>query len=293
MLGKARVVLLVLLFLTAAGISGLLWLQHHGEGEATALTSQICGESTSGESGCGAVNQSAYSEVKGIPLAAAGLFYSLSLGLLLALGLVAGPRARLRAGRIAFVLAALALLIDLGLFAVQAFVVGAFCKLCLATYVINVLALLLLWPARPGAPQQVDTELVPAPAESRLLLTGWALGSAAVALAIFAGELTLEHRENKRAISILGSPTALIPAPQPASVAQTEAPGFGAQSVHAAELSQSTPPSDPAKMQEDLDKARAEAARLQQILDDPQKLQQYYADKAIAEFDATALKTST
>ena len=68
MLGKARVVLVVLLFLAGAGISGLLWLQHHGEGDAAALTSQLCGEDAP-DSGCGAVNRSVYSEVAGFPLA--------------------------------------------------------------------------------------------------------------------------------------------------------------------------------------------------------------------------------
>jgi protein-disulfide isomerase/uncharacterized membrane protein len=282
-MGKARVVLVVLLLLANASLSGLLWLQHHGEGQASALTSQICGEETSGDSGCGAVNRSAYSEVRGVPLGAIGLFFSLSLVLLLGLGGAGGAGPRLRAARLAFPLIAAALAVDLGLLGVQAFVLHEYCKLCLITYGLNAAALALLWPARPGA--AASRPGAEAAAEGRLVLAGWALGSAALAAGIAAGELLLEQRASQRAVSILGMPLAAAPA----SAAPAPAPreiGFGASEVHAAEPAQPSPGAEAARLQEELDKAKAEAARLQQILDDPQKLQQYYQDKAFREYDA-------
>jgi protein-disulfide isomerase/uncharacterized membrane protein len=290
MMGKARFVLVVLLVLAGASLSGLLWLQHHGEGEATALASQICGEELNPDTGCGAVNQSAYSEVRGIPLGAFGLFFYLSMALLLALGLSGGEGPRLRAGRIVFGLMAVALVFDALLFGVQAFTIHAYCKLCLTTYALNVAAIVLLWAARPGRGSEA-AHLAGAAPDGRLVLAGWVLGSAALAAAVLFAEMVLDQREAQRAVSILGAPLAMsrapaTPAAPPSAPPQDGNSGFGAQSVHAAEITQPTPSQDPAKLQEELDKAKADAARLQEILDDPQKLQQYYQDKAFKEYDA-------
>ncbi|HEY6552283.1 MAG TPA: vitamin K epoxide reductase family protein, partial [Vicinamibacteria bacterium] len=125
-----RLLIAVALCLVGAAVSGVLLLQHHGEGTATAAVSQVCGEGQ--DSGCDKVNQSGYSVVFGFPLAAIGLFFYLSLIVLMTLGLLA-PEVRDSAAAAALTLLVMALVVDVGLLALQAFAIKAFCVLCLLT----------------------------------------------------------------------------------------------------------------------------------------------------------------
>ena len=248
-----------LLCVVNTGVSALLLLQHHGEGRAAAAVSQLCGEGQ--DSGCAVVARSPYSAVKGVPLAAIGVLVYGSLAVLLLLALLAGPEARAAAGALALLALALALVADVVLLGVQAVAIRAFCKLCLLTYLLGGLALVFLLPSRrDGA---VVGEAVKR-ADGRLVFAAWVLVVGALGVAVLAGELGLDARERARVNTLLGAvPTAAgtpVPAPAP-------------------------PGSDSARYQEEARVASEQARRLQEILDDPQKLDQYLAEKAAKEFD--------
>ncbi len=130
-----------------AAVSAVLLLRHHGL-DAGALAAAACDPTSSG---CTEVAASSWSAVAGVPLAAIGLAFFVSVGALIALALLAGLEPASRPGRLALLLVGLALLVDVFLFGVQAFSIGAFCSLCIWTYGANVVALWSLWPAvRPG-----------------------------------------------------------------------------------------------------------------------------------------------
>ena len=259
-MARWRVLAAALLCLFNAAISGLLLLQHHGEGRAVAAVSQLCGAGQ--DSGCEAVARSPYSRVKGVPLAAIGLFGFGSLAVLLLLGLLAGPEARGAAAALVLLALAATLIADVGLLAVQAIAIRTFCRLCVLTYFVSALAFVLLLPARSDG--AVVGEAVKK-ADGRLALVSWVMVAAALGAAVLAAEMGLGARERLRAGTILGGPAPLpsgAPAPSPA------APG-----------------SEIARYQEEARVATEQARRLQELLDDPQKLDQYFAERAAKEFD--------
>src|SRR5262245_55050749 len=105
-----RLAACALLMLVNAAISGLLLLQHYHVERAVSAVGQVCGEGAT--SGCETVARSGYSELRGVPLAAIGLGFSLSLFVLLLLAGTAGPEARTAAAVIAFLALAAALAVD-------------------------------------------------------------------------------------------------------------------------------------------------------------------------------------
>src|SRR5260221_14267507 len=136
-----RVFACALLMIVNAAVSGLLLLQHYRVGAAVAAVGQVCGEGA--QSGCETVAQSPYAEVRRVPLAAIGLAFSASLGVMLLLAAVAGAEVRTAAALVAFGALLLPLAIDVALLVVQLFAILAFCRLCLLTYTINPLAVVL------------------------------------------------------------------------------------------------------------------------------------------------------
>src|SRR5215510_15004527 len=70
-ISRMRLLLLIAVAVVNAALSGLLLLQHHGEGRAVAALSQVCGQGA--ESGCDKVAQSRFSQVWGMPLGGYGL----------------------------------------------------------------------------------------------------------------------------------------------------------------------------------------------------------------------------
>jgi uncharacterized membrane protein len=126
-----RLAAAALLCLVNTAVSGLLLLQHHGEGAAVTAVGQLCG--TGAESGCETVARSPYSRIKGIPLAAFGLFFYGSLSVLLLLALLAGPEARSAAAALTLLALAVSLAADLVLLGVQAVAIRRFCMLCVLT----------------------------------------------------------------------------------------------------------------------------------------------------------------
>lgn len=233
---QRRAALAFLLLLLGAALSGLLLLQHYGEGPAVAAVEAVCGAGS--QSGCETVARSAYSVVGGVPLAAVGLFFYVSLAALLVLALLADPETLGVAGRLSVLALLAALTTDIVLLGIQAFSIKAFCKLCIATYVVNLAALLVLRPVSRGATSWAALFK----ADGRLVVAGWGLTSGAIAASLLAANMTLTYREARRTAGLLGEPAA----------AQA-----GAE----------------------------EARRLKEILDDPQKREQYVTDKAMKDFE--------
>jgi protein-disulfide isomerase/uncharacterized membrane protein len=262
-----RVAACALLMIVNAAVSGLLLLQHHHVGAAVSAVGQVCGEGA--QSGCETVAQSRYAEVRGVPLAAIGLAFSASLAVLLLLASLAGAEARTAAALIAFAGLVLALAIDLVLLGVQLFAIRAFCRLCLFTYAINALAVVLVRPVHRRL--LVVREGLGLPA-GRAALGGWAVATVAILAAVLAGSLALRYRERLLAPSILGLPAAATP--PPAVPAGTPAAAGDAQ-----------------RYQEEARAAQEQARRLQDILDDNAKLDEYLTQKARRDFDQGPVRT--
>src|SRR5262245_44945516 len=69
-IGRGRLLLVLVLCVLNAAISGLLLLQHHGEGRAVAAVNQVCGAGA--DSGCEQVAHSRFAQVWGMPLGGYG-----------------------------------------------------------------------------------------------------------------------------------------------------------------------------------------------------------------------------
>ena len=265
-----RIAVALVLCALAAGVAGLLLLQHHGEPRAVATVNQACGSGDS--SGCDQVAQSGWSRVAGFPVAAWGLAFYLSLGLLLLLALAAPAELQPALALVALGALAVALVADLGLLAVQAFAIHAFCKLCLLTYVLGGIAFAALLPARRAA-----TEPLLSRPEGRLALAGVAAGSLAILAFVFAADTTLRGRAAARTARLLGAPA---PAPA-AATAAPELPAAAATSTAEAPAAASAPPGT-----QDAAYWREQAQKLQATLDDPHKLEEYFSAKAQRDHDA-------
>jgi protein-disulfide isomerase/uncharacterized membrane protein len=274
MIGRGRVAVVLLALTAGALVSGLLLLEHHGERGAVAAVSQVCGEGD--ENGCALVSQSRYASVRGIPLAAVGLFFYLSLGLLLLLAVLAGQAAVEAAAALTLLALVAALAVDVVLLGIQAFAIHAFCRLCLLTYVLNALGVVVLTKVRRGG--RVVGQAVGTP-DGRLVFAGWALGSLALAAAVFGSDRALAYRHRDRAAAILGSPVATMPLPAPSARPSPS-------STAGAPL-----PPDAQRWQEEARMAQEQAQRLQEILDDPKKLDEYFKDKAAREFEQGPVRT--
>jgi protein-disulfide isomerase len=232
------------------------------------------------------VARSSWSSLGGIPLAALGLVFYVSLGLLLALTLLVPDELRPGLAGLAALGLAFGLLVDLFLLGVQAFAVGAFCSLCILTYVLGALALFALLPAWRGA---LDPRGTLRQAEGRLAVAGWALGTLAIAAAVVGAETTLDYREQRRQVALLGMPA---PAPPPPA-ATPDAPPLDATPPEAGPTPEapSAPVEQTSETSEEAEYWKQRAQELRQTLDDPQKLEQYFARKAQAEFENARVET--
>jgi protein-disulfide isomerase/uncharacterized membrane protein len=261
-----RVAAAALLMAVNALVSGLLLLQHHRVGAAVSAVGQICGEGA--QSGCETVTHSRYAEVGGLPLAAVGVAFSASLAVLLLLASAAGAEARVAAALLAFGALLAALAVDAVLLGVQLFAIRAFCRLCLLTYAINALALVLIRPTQRRLALVREGLGMPA---GRTAFGGWAVATLAIVAAVVAGSLALRYRERLHATAILGAPA------PPAAVVSAGPPAPAG--------------SDAQRYQEEARAAQEQARRLQDILDDPAKLDEYMAQKARRDFDQGPVRT--
>lgn len=196
-----RAVVALMLLLLGAGVSGLLLFEHRGHAGASAAVNQFCG-GDGAPSGCETVARSRWSAPLGVPLAAVGLVFYLSLALLLALSLAdPAPGHAGAALRAAFLALAAGLAVDLALLAVQAFAIHAFCRLCLLTYAVGAGSLALLWPARAVPLRPLRAR------EARPLALGWALSSIVAVAAVAAGDraLVAQQPSTTGALGVPGS----------------------------------------------------------------------------------------
>jgi protein-disulfide isomerase/uncharacterized membrane protein len=262
-----RIAACALLMLVNTAVSGLLLLQHHHVGAAVSAVGQVCGEGA--QSGCETVAQSRYAEVRGIPIAAIGLAFSASLAVLLLLVTGAGGEARTAAALLAFVALVAALAVDAVLLGIQLFAIKAFCRLCLLTYAVNALALVLVRPIQRRL--AVVREGLGDPA-GRSAFAGWVMATLAIVTAVLAGSVALRYRERLQSTAILG-----LPAPSSA------APLGGAPAPPASGTAPAG--SEAQRYQEEARAAQEQARRLQDILDDPAKLDEYLTQKARKDFD--------
>jgi protein-disulfide isomerase/uncharacterized membrane protein len=268
--GAKRIVAALCLCLAGAAVSALLLMQHHGEGRAVSAVNRVCGDART--SGCDEVARSSWSSVAGIPVAAAGVFFYLSLGVLLVLALLAGDETRLAAAGIVLAGLALGLLADLFLLGVQVLSIKAYCVLCLFTYLLTGAALVTLLPARRGGLGGALGR-----AEGRLVLAGWALATLGVAGTVIAGDATLRYREARRQATLLGAP-----APVPvASPVPAPTPTPGAEPTPASTAAPAAGPADAAYW-------RDRYQKLQATIDDPRKLEAYFSEKAQREYDSAS-----
>lgn len=272
-----RLVAALVICLVGAAVSGLLLMQHHGEEGAVSAVNQACGDGQT--SGCEEVARSPWSRIAGVPLAAIGLVVYISLALLLTLAALGPAESRAPLAALAVIAFALALLIDLGLLALQAFSIKAFCKLCLATYALNAAGLAVLWPAR-----RATGELGTAArrAEGRLVIAAWVVATLAVTGGVLGAEAALATREAQRAATLLGQPTA--PAPVAPATPAPNAPPATA-TPEATPVTTMPKPAPVAGSAGELQFYKDTAKRLQDTIDDPQKLEAYFAEKAGKEFD--------
>ena len=212
--GRVRLGLALAATIFGAYLSGVLLLRHHGL-DAGALAASVCDPANSG---CAEVAASSWSAVAGVPLAAVGLAFYVSLAVLLALALLGGSPLAGRPARLALGLAGLALLADVGLFGVQAFAIGAFCSLCLWTYAASATAFGCLLPARRRAS---SGEAAPRGIAERLALGAFWLVVAVVSAGVLWINDGLRARAETVDVSILGvrSGAARIPEAPPALAA--------------------------------------------------------------------------
>ncbi len=259
-LGRTRALAAGLLCLLNAAVAGVLLLQHHGLDRAVAAVNEVCGTPGSGApSGCDLVNRSSYAEMKGVPVAAAGLVVYGSLAVLLLLGFLASAEPRTAGGVVAVVALSVALAADVLLLFLQAVVIRAFCRLCLLTYLVGALALVLVFPAR----RALGALFRGLAGDGRLVLAGWGMATLALVGGVAVAEKGLDWRERAGAAAVLGDPRPALPP--------------GAAPPAAA--------SDVQRYQEEARVAAEQARRLQEILDDPQKLERYFTDKASRDYE--------
>jgi protein-disulfide isomerase len=139
--------------------------------------------------------------------------------------------------------------------------------MCLITYGLGTLALVLALPARRDGRVVGEALLRP---DGRLAFAGWAVATVLLGTGVVAAESALDHRERDRVAGLLGTPAPAPVAVVPPSAAPLVSPGPGG---------------DVARFQEEARVATEQARRLQEILDDPRKLEQYFAEKAAREFE--------
>ncbi len=248
----ARTRLAVALLLSVAGgaLALILLSKHYGVPLLGEAILAACGEG----GGCDVVSQSRYAVFLSIPLAAWGFILYGSLAALLAPALFGKAPEEPDPGlSLAFALSAVALLIDLVLFGLQIFAIQAFCKFCIATYIVNLLLLASLWPHRPFSGVAV---FLFAP-EARRAFAAWVVATLWVLATAVAVDAALQGRKELAGNSILGVPT-MLQAPQKV---------------------------EKGSLEEQLAAAQTEAKKWKDTLDNEQKLQAYLNQKARDDFN--------
>jgi uncharacterized membrane protein len=172
---------------------------HYGETWAETTVKEACNDDLE-DSGCDKVEQSQWSSFAGMPVAAYGLFFYLSLFTLLLLALFASSGLRDALAGIAILILALGILTDIYLLGLQAFLIHAYCKVCIFTYLLSTGAFIAILPARRAIRR------IPASAantEGRLALAGWIVGTLAFAAFVWGIDAMLNARSMYREAMML------------------------------------------------------------------------------------------
>ena len=142
----------------------------------------------------------------------------------------------------------------------------------------------MLWPARRAA-----GEVGPATrrAEGRLVVTAWVVATLAIAAGVFGAEAGLRAREAQRSANLLGQPAAAEPSVPPTTVAIEPAASTTPDTTPVTTVPKAAPVAGAAG---EAQYYKDTAKRLQDTLDDPQKLEAYFADKAAKEFDKSPVE---
>jgi protein-disulfide isomerase len=119
-----------------------------------------------------------------------------------------------------------------------------------------------------------------APAEARRALSVWAVGTVVLAVAVGSVDHALASSGARREANLLG---ASEPAPPPPAEPELEPEAPAAAEPPAAEPAEGG--DELARIQSQLQAAQARVRELQETLDDPQKFQEYQAQKAAADFE--------
>ena len=192
MFGRRVIIIILVSALAGAVVSGLLLLQHYNEAHTISLVSMMCGGETT--SGCSAVNRSQYAMLFGVPLAAFGLFFYLSISLLIGLASFGDVKTCEVSAGIALCGVGIALVADLVLLGIQAFALKTFCSLCLVTYAITVVMFIVLLPFRRGIGRVKFKELVQQ-SEGKVFIASWLLGTVVLAVAVGAINLAMHYQD--------------------------------------------------------------------------------------------------
>ena len=253
-MARTRISAALLLCLAGGSLSLILLSKHYGVPLLGEAALAACGE----DGGCDIVSQSRYAVFLGLPLAAWGLLLYGSLLALLAPALSGRTEETADASpSLAFFLVALAIVIDVVLLGLQIFIIKAFCRFCLATYVVNLMMLAALWPFK-HASQAINFLFTPG---ARGALVAWGVATLSVAAAAVSGNAALQGRKAVASSSILGLPTLI-------AASGTAVKG---------------------SVEEQLEGARAEAKKWKDTLDDEKRLQQYLNQKAKDDFNNSSV----
>jgi protein-disulfide isomerase/uncharacterized membrane protein len=251
-MARPRLIAALLLCLAGGILSIILLSTHYGVPLLGEAVLAACGEG----GGCDTVSQSQYAKIFGIPLAALGLsFYGALFALLLPGIFGSKDETTPGAASLVFLLTAIAVGIDVVLLGLQAFVIKAFCKFCIATYFVNLGLLGVLWPAR--RPERAWAWLLSP--ESRREVTALFVAIVSIAVAALAANSSLADRQALAATNVLGIPFA------PAAPAKA----------------------DKGSLEKQLEEAQAEARKWKETLDNETRLQIYLNEKAKADFNAS------
>lgn len=312
LMSRERLALVALLAFAGGILSGLLLMDHHGVAAASSAVDEVCGAGE--DSGCAQVAESPYSTVGQLSVAGIGLVFYGSALLLVALSLVASESVRSAASGLALGLFGAALVVDLVLLGIQTFAIGAFCKLCVATYGINIASFAILWPARKALSSVVVTLFA---GEGRTALTVWACGTIIVLAFVGFVERSFASMSESSQAALLGAPPAMSdPAPEPESDPEpvTVPAATSANESESAPEPEPEPEAEPAPepeapsngdshsdsdggaaaaeiaaLKSQLEASQARARELQATLDDPQKYQEYQTVKATQAFESEAV----
>jgi uncharacterized membrane protein/predicted DsbA family dithiol-disulfide isomerase len=191
-MNKKLILIIVLLAFIGAALSTLLLFQHYSQAEASALVNMLCGGDSA--AGCEKVNHSSYSSVSGLPLAAFGIMFYLVIAFVASFSLTGDDLTMKGAGKVILVLTGIALLADLALLGLQAFSIGAFCIICISTYLVTTAIFVLLFLKR----NQFMAVPWKDPYESKIgktVLTSWITGSLLLTLTVLALNYALSFKD--------------------------------------------------------------------------------------------------